>query len=136
VATTTLPGVLRAVTAVFCLAFSGCQHMAPEPDSSAPAGTRKAAELRGRVSSKAPTAAPIVVVAFERGADRITHRAFLADDSAFALPLAAGRYKVYAFADQDGDGRLDAGEPRSVVYALASTLHAGERRELPMLRVR
>jgi hypothetical protein len=119
-------GAIRAVTAGFCLAFAGCQAL-DQPRS-------MNAELRGQVTW--PENAPIVVVAFERGASRIAHRAFLAGDRSFALPLTAGLYKIYAFADQDRDGSLGAGEPRSQMYALASPLRAGERRELPPLSLR
>jgi hypothetical protein len=94
------------------------------------------AELRGNVDATASGGASVVVVAFDRGASRIAHRAFLARDRDFALRLSAGRYKVYAFDDQDGNGALGTREPRSVVYTLAGSLRAGERRELPTLTIR
>jgi hypothetical protein len=51
------------------------------------------------------------------------------------LRLAWGRYKVYAFIDQDRDGALGTDEPRSMVYTLAASLRPGERRELPALAI-
>jgi hypothetical protein len=126
-------GALRAVSVGFCLALAGCQHLAKDVDEPHATAT---AELRGRVSATTEGTAPIVVVTIDRDARKIMHRAFLATDRIYALPVPAGHYKVYAFMDRNRDGALGAQEPRSVVYALASGLRAGDRLELPTLTIR
>jgi hypothetical protein len=122
-------GARCAAAALSCLTVTGCQSLE--------ASRVMNAELRGEVAATADQQhTSIVVVAIDRGAGKIVHRAFIANGQDFALRLAAGRYKVYAFDDQDHDGALGSGEPRSVVYALAASLRAGERRELPVLTIR
>ena len=89
--------------------------------------------LSGRVI--ASDAAPIVVVAIDRRAGRITHRVFQEMAGTFRMPLDAGEYRFYAFADADRDGNLGPGEAASALYSLAGALQAGERVELPALRI-
>ena len=91
--------------------------------------------LLGRVSSTSKLAAPIVIVARDQTNGKIVHRAFLETNRAFQLPLAAGHYKFFAFADVNRDGILGADEPASVVYSLSDEIRTGEKLELPALRV-
>jgi hypothetical protein len=91
--------------------------------------------LLGHVNFTSKLAAPIVVVALDQTNGKIVHRAFLEANRAFQLPLAAGHYKFYAFADVNRDGVLSADEPASVMYSLSDEIRAGGTLELPALRV-
>jgi hypothetical protein len=91
--------------------------------------------LSGRIEAQAD-AVPLVVVAVDRDTHRIVHRLFLEQARVFRLPLQPGNYRLYAFADADRDGALDPDEARSDRYLLATRLRAGDRLELPTLRVR
>ncbi len=121
-------GARCAATGFLCLIVTGCQT---------PHGSRAMnTELRGSVVTAADLMdASIVVVALDHRDGRIAHRAFLAHAREYVLRLAWGRYKVYAFIDQDRDGALGTDEPRSMVYTLAASLRPGERRELPALAI-
>jgi hypothetical protein len=84
----------------------------------------------GRVKGNVDQSA-LVVVAIDRASGRIAQRAFLARSNYYAMPMTAGRYKLYAFADRDRNGVRGASEPASLVYSMADDLRSGERIELP-----
>lgn len=91
--------------------------------------------LVGSVSSAGEKSVPIVVVALDRNAGRVVHRAFLETKRTFRMPITPGRYKLYAFADANRNGVRDTGEAVSVVYNLVTPLRAGEQVEMPALRI-
>ena len=122
--------ILKLVAAGSVLALYGCQTAPRDARQFEPAGT-----LFGRVSSTSKLAAPTVVVVLNQTDDKIVHRAFLETNRAFRLPLAEGRYKLFAFEDMNRDGVLGAGEPASVMYSLSDKIRADEKLELPTLRV-
>ena len=109
------------------LALAGCQTA-----STATAGAEPARGLLvGSVAHAAPD--PVIVVVLERATNRIVHRAFLEKRRLYRLPLEAGSYKVFAFADTDRDGSAGAEELVSATYSVATPLAAGEVLELPSL---
>ena len=79
---------------------------------------------------------PLLVLAFDRGTGKVAHRAFLESQRAFSMRLYSGSYKFYACADDNRDGRCGSSENRSVMYALADDVHAGEIIQLPSFRLR
>lgn len=127
-----LPGTTRRAAvmltaAAAAIALAACQG-APAPSAT---GT-----LVGHVKFTSKLASPIVVVAVDKSTGRVVHRAFLESNRAFRLPMDAGRYKFFAFADVNRDGELEPNEPVSVVYSLADEIRVGESLELPTLDVK
>ena len=90
--------------------------------------------ITGRVAADTDSAS-IVVVAIDRSNGRIAQRAFLPKPGKFSMPMTAGRYKLYAFADLDGNGARGGSEPASVVYSLVNEVRAGDRFELPAMEL-
>jgi len=90
--------------------------------------------LTGSVSSP-ETDTPIVVVAIDRGARKVVHRVFLGAHHQFYAPMAPGRYKLYAFADRNGDGVRGRDEAVSPMYVIEGVMRSGEQIELPTLRI-
>ena len=84
----------------------------------------------GRVKAAAESAA-VVIVAIDRSNGRVANRSFLAKAGEFAMPLDAGHYKLYAFADIDGNGARTRNEPISLLYSVTNEVRAGDRIELP-----
>jgi hypothetical protein len=88
----------------------------------------------GRVKAAADSAA-VVIVAIDRADGRVANRAFLPKAGDFAMPLNSGHYKLYAFADVDGNGARSRNEPASVMYSVTNEVRAGDRIELPELEL-
>lgn len=86
----------------------------------------------GRVKAAADSAA-VVIVAIDRSNGRIANRTFLPKAGDFAMPLDSGHYKLYAFADIDGNGARSRNEPISRLYSVTNEVRAGDRIELPEL---
>jgi hypothetical protein len=108
------------------VALAACQtHVAHER----PTGT-----VLGRVNANG-SAAPVMVLALDRGTGKIVHRAFLGKRTAFSMPLTAGSYKFYACADADLDGVCGSAEPRSVLYSLSKPVMPGEIIQMPTFRL-
>jgi hypothetical protein len=84
----------------------------------------------GRVKAAADSAA-VVIVAIDRSNGRIANRTFLPKAGDFAMPLDSGHYKLYAFADMDGNGARSRNEPISLLYSVTNEVRAGDRIELP-----
>src|SRR5690349_7779102 len=101
---------------------------------SAQADASPGATLYGRVAAGASL--PIVVVALDRDAGRVVHRVFLEHPGDFRMPLAPGRYRFYAYADEDRDGERSAGAAVSEMFVLSGALRAGDRVVIPVLRLR
>ena len=114
-----------------CVALAACQT---SPTVGARSGVSPGVVL-GRVKGNADQTS-LVVVAIDRDTGRVAQRAFLAHSSYYALPMSAGRYKLYAFADLDRNGLRSADEPASLMFSMADDVHAGERIELPTMALR
>lgn len=69
--------------------------------------------LAGRVECAGQSLQPLVVaaVALDGGTPRVAHHARLHACGGYELVVGAGRHAVLAFADRNGNGRHDAGEP-------------------------
>ena len=124
--------IAKLLAAAGALALGACAT----PDASLTARQHDSTGLLlGRVSFPSQLAAPIVVVALDRKSGKIVHRAFLETDRTFRMPMAAGYYKFFAFADENRDGALGAGEPSSYLYSLSNEIRARQELELPTLHV-
>lgn len=74
----------------------------------------KATVLAGQVLVASGEPVPVVVGAARRAADgrwQLSHRLWLHEAGGYELIVPAGRHTVLAFADRNGNGRPDAGEP-------------------------
>jgi hypothetical protein len=112
-----------------CAALAACQ-------SPGIVGSRTGATpgvVLGRV--KGTETAPVVIVAIDRVNGRVAQRAFLPGPGDYAMPMTAGHYKLYAFADLDGNGTRGGTEPASPTYSISSELRPGDRLELPALQL-
>jgi hypothetical protein len=88
----------------------------------------------GRVKAAADSAA-VVIVAIDRSNGRVANRTFLPKAGEFAMPLNTGHYKLFAFADVDGNGARSRNEPTSLLYSVTNEVRAGDRIELPELEL-
>ena len=95
---------------------------------------RPTGTVLGRVNANG-SAAPVMVLAVDRGTGRIVHRAFLGKRTAFSMPLTAGNYKFYACADADRDGVCGSDEQRSVLYSLSNAVTPGAIIQMPTFRL-
>lgn len=77
--------------------------------------------LVGRVETGAQRDGPIVVGAYTRASGRwqLAHQTLLHEHGGYELIVPRGHYTLFAFADRDGNGLFDAGEP--------AARHAGGR---------
>jgi hypothetical protein len=114
-----------------CVALAACQ-------TNAAVGARPGVSpgvVLGRVKANADHTS-LVVVAIDRDTGRVAQRAFLTHSSYYALPMSAGHYKLYAFADLDRNGLRGVDEPSSLMFSMADDVHSGERIELPTMNLR
>lgn len=88
----------------------------------------------GRVKAAADSAA-VVIVAIDRTNGRVANRTVLPKAGDFAMALNTGHYKLYAFADIDGNGARSRNEPISQLYSVTNEVRAGDRIELPELEL-
>jgi hypothetical protein len=88
----------------------------------------------GRVKAAADSAA-VVIVAIDKSNGRVAQRAFLPEAGNFAIPLDSGRYKLFAFADLDGNGTRSLNEPASDMFSVTNEVRPGDRIELPDLEL-
>jgi len=81
--------------------------------------------LVGRVETGVETDGPIVVGAYTREASRwqLVHQTLLHEHGAYELIVPRGDYVLFAFADRNGNGLFDAGEP-AARHALGRTVAA------------
>jgi len=92
---------------------------------------RPTGRVFGRVHNDAAPGTPVVVFAFDRGTGQVVHRVFLEKSAAFSMPLHSGRYRFYACADSNRDGRCGGEEARSAMYTLTNEMHAGDVIQMP-----
>jgi hypothetical protein len=115
-----------------CAALAACQ-------SPGIVGSRTGATpgiVQGRVKSAGAESTPVVIVALDRASGHVAQRAYLPGPGEYAMPMTAGHYKLYAFADLDGNGTRGGGEPSSPTYSISGELRPGDRLELPALELR
>lgn len=113
-----------------CAALAACQS----PGIGA-AKVHAPGVITGRVKGLGTNSGPLVIVAVDRDSGRVAQRAFLARGDDYAIPMTAGRYKLYAFADLDRNGARSVGEPASLFYSISGDVKAGDRLELPALEL-
>ncbi len=77
--------------------------------------------LVGRVEPGEAPAAPVIVAAWAGEGDdrRLVHQTRLHEPGGYELIVPHGRYRIVAFADLDGDGSHDDGEPAALAEATA-----------------
>lgn len=96
---------------------------------------RPTGTVLGRVKTSGTDNSPLLVLAFDRGSGKVAHRAFLESQRTFSMRLYSGKYKFYACVDQDRDGHCSASERKTVMYALADEVNAGDVIQLPTFRL-
>lgn len=106
-----MPGGWRAALAAWpSVLLAGCSVLGAGAQDHA---LRDATVLAGRVEAGVVSASAVVVGAYarDRAGWRLEHQTRLHEPGAYELIVSRGEYVLFAFADRNGNGLFDDGEP-------------------------